>query len=293
MLKTLFIHSGTPKTGSSFLQSFFNKSSKELNECGILYPGVYKNTYQASSNVDINGQLLTRLLIYKTSKQLHEIKHKLIAMLTELFSLGENKVFLSDETLGIVNPEIWNIINDVCLSLNIKLVVFSYFREPVKHYPSHWAQLVRNHGEVKSLIEFTNTTNLPVWRNVVEIDKYVDCSYIFSYESELNRNEGLLLSAAKVLGINVQILLKSMSVNSNVNSSLSLNALTAIRLINAEYGLITGKKLNVYLTKLNTSKKLSVPALPTENAKIIYEKHRSEIEICQIIYRNNLKNLSL
>jgi hypothetical protein len=93
MLKKLFIHSATPKTGSSFLQSVFNKSSKELNECGILYPGVYKNTYQSSSNVDINGQLLTKLLIYKTSKQLHDFKHKLIEMLTGLFSLGRNKVF--------------------------------------------------------------------------------------------------------------------------------------------------------------------------------------------------------
>jgi hypothetical protein len=288
MSRKLFIHAGTPKTGSSFLQSVFHKSAKRLNDCGILYPGVNHGIYQSTANVDINGQLLTKIVIYKTLEQLLEIKIDLIEMVRSLFSLGKDKVFLSDETLGIVNSDVWGVLNDVCLLLNIKLIVFSYYRQPEKYYPSHWAQLVRNHGEVKSLIEFANSTNLQVWRNILAIREQVNCTYVFSYELELKAKSTLLDSAAKVLGISPDEFVDNGE--SNVNPSLSLNALTAIRLINDEYGMEAGKKLNVQLTSQKADIKKLKPRLPLVNEKMIFERHYDEIEQCIALYNESVIN---
>lgn len=293
MTRTLFIHAGTPKTGSSFLQVVFNKSSKQLESCGVLYPGVQNGIHQARSNVDINGQLLTQLLIYKNKEQLSEVKVKvkLTELINSLFSLGKDKVFLSDETLGVVNSNIWSVINDVCLSLNIKLVVFSYYRKPEKYYPSHWAQLVRNHGEVLPLTEFADTTNLNVWRNILVITKQVGCAYAFSYEAELNREQGLLASAAKVLGIDASIF--SNDGQFEVNPSLSLGALTAIRLINDEFGMEIGKKFNHQLTELQALRIKAKPRLPSKNESLLKDRHKEEIKQCESLYAHALRKLNL
>lgn len=291
MSKTLFIHTGTPKTGSSFLQSVFKKSSLKLAECGILYPGIKNGSYQQTSNVDINGQLLTKIIIYKTIEQLNEIDKELKELLNSLFLMGKNKVFLSDETLGILKADIWEILNEICLSLNIKLIIFSYFRRPENYYPSHWAQLVRNHGEIKPLIEFSLTTNLQVWRNILVMNEQVANTYIFSYESELTRNSGLLESVAKVLGINLNIFV--ISGDSNINVSLSLNALTAIRLINDEFGINEGRKLNVELTRLQVVNKKNKPKLPSINEKLLFDRHKDEVANCHNLYIESIQNLKL
>lgn len=290
MSKTLFIHAGTPKTGSSFLQSIFNQNSHHLKKNGILYPGVSNGKYQICSNVDINGQVITRAVIYKTLEELLEIKNELTEMFISLFSMGMDKVFLSDETLGMVKPYVWEVINDICNSLGVNLIVFSYYRRPENYYASHWAQLVRNHGEVKSLIDFSMSTNLQVWRNILEIHEKVT-SYAFSYEAEVKREEGLLFSASQILGVSVDIFIVDLE-NKNVNPSLSLNALTAIRVINDEFGSLEGNKLNKYLTNIEPISKKPKPAFDPTNQSLLRVKHCDEHEKCQKIYQNSLKKLN-
>jgi hypothetical protein len=285
-MKKLLIHAGSPKTGSSFIQSIFKAKSAALKNNGILYPGVENLQYIKDSNVDINGQLLTRIFRLTQTKNLWDCRGDVLRVIESLFNLGSDNVFISDESLIVVAPIIWEIISDVCVELNIDLEVFGYYRRPDKYYPSHWAQVVRKHGEKKSLLDFALVEDLPIWRNLIVMTQKVPKSSLFSYDEEMQReNGGLLVTCATILNMNASALLDNQYVI--VNASLSLNSLTAIRLINAEFGEKVGNELNDLLTRSIVLHKSIKPKLPDDLCSLVNDRHTKELESCDSLYNKS------
>jgi hypothetical protein len=284
-MKKLLIHAGSPKTGSSFIQSIFRIKEKAFKDRGILYPGVEDLQYVRKSNVDINGQLLTRIFRLTQAKNYWDCRGDILKVIESLFNLGSDSVFISDESLIVVSPSIWEIIADVCAELKIDLEVFGYYRRPDKYYPSHWAQVVRKHGEKKSLIDFTTAEDLPIWRNLITMTENVPKSSLFSYDEEMHReNGGLLVTCAAILNMNVTDFLGSQE--EVINASLSLNSLTAIRLINDEFGQEIGTRLNDLLTRSEVINKNIKPQLPESLCTLVNERHLKEVERCDLVYMN-------
>ncbi|MCA0901412.1 hypothetical protein [Microbulbifer agarilyticus] len=286
-MKELIIHAGSPKTGSSYLQKVFRSDSKNLNKAGVIYPGVdlQNRKFIPESNVDINGQLFCHVFRRLNNGDLYSVRGEIIELFKSLISLDSHKVFVSDESLGVMNPLIWDMFSEISSSLGVKLVVFSYYRQPDTYYPSHWSQVVRRHGEARSLIDFSKEMNLPTWRNMLHTKKAVGECFLFSYESEKCSVNGLEESAYKVIGAPLPLRGESPK-QEIVNPALSLQALTAIRMINEVYGAELGLHLNELLTSKVANDRGLRAALPGEVKNMLLKRHALEIAACDEIYQN-------
>ena len=56
-MKTLYIHIGTPKTGTTSIQNFCGLNREKLKEQGVLYP--IMNYHYERKSVNRNGYFLT------------------------------------------------------------------------------------------------------------------------------------------------------------------------------------------------------------------------------------------
>lgn len=282
----LIIHVGTPKTGSSFLQSSFREKGEDLKKFGILYPGIKGLEYSDTSNVDINGQLLTRIFRLSSVEEYYLRKKEIHSLVVSLFSFGFNKVFISDETLGVLPTSAIDLIRSVCREADINLVLFAYFRVPNSYYPSHWSQVVRKHGEIRGLIDFSSEMHLPVWQNLIDIESQKEECHLFSYEKVVEE-QALLKSALGVMGVDSEKLFEGIDINKQVNTALSLRALTAIRFINEEYGQELGTKVNDILTDNSVIKFSGKASLPNEISDLVLDKHRVEYDTCMELFQKS------
>lgn len=279
--KKLVIHCGSPKTGSSFIQQSLVEKADVLKQEGILYPGVEKSEFIENANVPINGQLLTRIFRH-TKKPYSQLGEEVKTVFEQLLAFDFNTIFISDETLGVLHDSVWPLFQKVSNSLDIDLVVFGYFRKPQTYYPSHWAQIVRKHGEARALHQFIEQVDLPIWRNLIQACESVDTGYLFSYEYE--KRNGMMGSVEVVLGLPQGTLSRNIDQKAVVNESLSFAALNALRLINAEYGEEWGVEVDTILTsRAKVKNKHAKPALNKEQIDCVVNRHQKELEQCESV----------
>ena len=69
-MRTLFLHVGHSKTGSSFLQASFANSIERLAECGIDYPGAPSEAAREA----LRGQMLEERLTWLAEGRLAELR---------------------------------------------------------------------------------------------------------------------------------------------------------------------------------------------------------------------------
>jgi hypothetical protein len=282
MKKKLIIHIGTPKTGSSFLQEVCVKNYEKLLAAGVLYPGIDDGEFIKKANVPINASNILSVFTNDISKQ------KTCALLKQhlesVFSFGVDKVLLSDETLNAFNVQdkgnlyIFECLVDVCTASNIDVSFIAYYRKPSKYLPSHWAQLVKKHNETLSLIDFVEQNKIPYWGNLVTLSSQYNNVSILSYDKEARESEGIAKSFFNVVGVdcsNFDIL-----TNQAINPSLSLNTLTALRLINAEFNEDVIRNIEVILTGAQPKHNLSKPRL--SNEKELFVNKLYETELCAL-----------
>ncbi|WP_025564769.1 hypothetical protein [Psychromonas sp. SP041] len=289
MKKKLIIHIGTPKTGTSFLQEVCIKNYDKLLASGVLYPGVESNSFVKKANIPINASHILRYFFNKLDKEsiCNLIKNDFIS----LFNFNVNTVLISDETLIAYNVPnqgnlfIFECLIEVCKVLNIELSFVAYYRKPSKYLPSHWAQLVKKHQETRSLVEFVEQEKIPYWSNLITLYKFYNKVSIYSYDQEAKTNKGISKSFFNTININCEEL-ESLN-NDEVNSSLSLNALTALRLINAEFENDAINEVEKTLTNAVAKHKLNKPVLSEHMESVVDKLYQSELDVLALASSNN------
>lgn len=237
MKKKLIIHIGTPKTGTSFLQEVCVKNHAKLLASGVLYPGVRDNRFTKDANEPINGSHI--LSYFSHDLDSSSLKNLIIKDLISVFNFNVNTVLISDETFSAFNVLnegnyfIFKCLIESCKSLDIELSFIAYYRRPSKYLPSHWAQLVKKHKETRSLIEFVEQDKIPYWKNIILLHKLYNKVSIYSYDKEILVENGISQSFFNKLGVSCSNF--DLLINETINPALSLNSLTALRLINAEF----------------------------------------------------------
>lgn len=134
-MKTLYIHIGTPKTGSSTLQHFFENNEEALLRNGIYYPkGIPYDRWGGQESTAGNFAWVTRLnlgmdQIGRTVREWFEVSDKVLLSTEHIWlEIGDKASFLA----GIASAR-----ND----LEIKVIV--YLRKQADYLESQYRECVR------------------------------------------------------------------------------------------------------------------------------------------------------
>jgi tetratricopeptide (TPR) repeat protein len=194
MQKTMFIHVGPPKTGTSAIQNWFSKNADMLRTRGVYYPEHALDPNGVSSgNLSIVCDIVQPLAVGKPA-EITVSKEKVTRLLEVFNESGCHCLFLSSEFF---------IQHMVALKKLIPDVFFiAYLRNPIEIIESNYNQGVKRAG-------FSHTINLASFNTMPHVNyllNYVDTFnkdhlLLRFYEVEFNGTSSLINDVLTLLGI--------------------------------------------------------------------------------------------
>lgn len=146
-MATLYIHVGTPKTGTSAIQFFCNRNRKVLKEKGFSYP--HLGFQFPGIGVNRNGHFMNRRETDENKKRLHEKEAENIQIGMEKLQKQFEKypnVILSDEQFWNnkeMSTEKWAEYRQKFADMGVDLKLIVYLRRQDLLIQSYWAQQVK------------------------------------------------------------------------------------------------------------------------------------------------------
>ena len=151
MIRTLYIHIGTPKTGTSTLQHFFEDNRAALLQKGIYYPEkIDSGTWGGKDSTDGNFAWITRC-----DKSVRDISD----IFNHMFSIS-NKVLLSTENIWLEIKDKGDFLLNLKQMLEgteIKVIV--YLRKQIDYLESQYRECVRLILAQESIFEVCDSSN--------------------------------------------------------------------------------------------------------------------------------------
>jgi hypothetical protein len=174
--KTIYLHIGMPKAGSTAIRGFCCNNKELLNQNDYDYPFL--------SNIQ-ESELDKRLVTGNGTYLLDEIrkKAKISDILKEYVDKSQhNNIIISYEVIGNTNIFYDNILEhglDDLVKQNIDLKIIAYIRNPIESLYSLWKQGVRYRGEVISMsvyqyIDVKKIKEKAVLEQILKLDEVID-----------------------------------------------------------------------------------------------------------------------
>jgi len=157
MKRSLYIHIGTHKTGSTALQSFLTINQRKLQEYGVVFPGQSKDHY-----------FVTKELREQERPYLDEKTHifKIFSEIKNYLEKSNSCIISSEgfcESDKILLPRLIDTIRFFAIDVEIKIIVF--LRPQVSWFESSYQQIVKD----------------LVARSIRLFNEYVKMDYIYEY----------------------------------------------------------------------------------------------------------------
>ena len=228
--KTLYLHIGCGKTGSSALQVWLNNEAGALARQGVDYPlfgGKKLDTYAITSG---NGV-----------KLMEAVNNKAVApFLAELAKTRLPKILLSSETFQPFTDETLEEVKQTAGRNGLRVVIIAYVRDVYDIVYSSYLQGIKRHLGVKSFREFA--TSRKTIQQIEVVRKYQrhfarEDMKVLHYDTQ--RKRGLEVSMCESLGIDPGAIPPMPTVK--VNRSLDVFEGELLRLANKHYDLAYGK----------------------------------------------------
>ena len=159
--RTLFIHAGIHKTGTSYIQSCLKNSREALLAVCLNYgPGDDFNI-EEDSRVS-SGNALTLIRKNRSNNKEFKCKDEIKNKLSEIDSNNKCNLVISSEGL-LIDLGCSGAIHDfisAANSLGFDKISIKYFvRNPIGHATSVWQQLVKQNGEIRTMDEWIHEYN--------------------------------------------------------------------------------------------------------------------------------------
>lgn len=139
-IKTLFIHAGGAKTGSSALQNFFELNKNELKNYNLDYENSQKLQFEQEHIFGNGMYLFDKLNDGNLNNQ------DLDNVLASYFKQS-SKAICSNEYFQSLNEAAWQKLIDSCKRLEITLEIIFYIRDVAPFFVSVYDQVIKRHGE--------------------------------------------------------------------------------------------------------------------------------------------------
>lgn len=150
-MKTLFVHIGMPKTGTTAIQNFCYENQKILNQKGYDYPK-FAHIYGDTIARVRNGHFL----VPEEIAQNKEVFQKNMALVMERFQTVPN-IILSDEAIWTPAAKckvVCNALKEESAKGGFQVKVILYLRRQDQYLSSIWNQYVKGKNETKPWDEF-------------------------------------------------------------------------------------------------------------------------------------------
>lgn len=146
--KTLILHVGAPKTGSSALQCFFALNAELMRRQGVHYPLKGANATNPDVSTSGNG--------YRYAYALWSDPHSRASreLLRRRLERPARRLFLSSEYFWNIGADGWQVVASECKRAGYAIEMFAYVRPQPEWIYSSYCQRLRKHGEVRGLREF-------------------------------------------------------------------------------------------------------------------------------------------
>jgi hypothetical protein len=252
VLRELFVHIGSHKTGSTSIQSSLYLASKDISNKDFFYPNItgaghgwYAEIGRTAGNASLADADAT---IWRgVSSRLDRWEILLNEALPQ--STQSKTVILSSENLSYLakDPNFWRILEEKARRFGFIPHVILYLRNPFDLLISMYGQAVKSHGEVRSLSDYTQEVFFAHswWQYVIyeDIDSCVELAKTTEvdfriYRFEEHRNNICSHFFEQGCGLNVNY--PRASVQNRSISARDVDFLRGINLKSIELGRILG-----------------------------------------------------
>ncbi|WP_155987005.1 hypothetical protein [Thioalkalivibrio sp. ALE11] len=233
MTKTLYLHVGFGKTGSSALQNWLGEISPSLMKSGIKYPGSHLREDGGGSGISAdwaytissgNAAPLKRALL----------KRDAAPFLNAQFSSSQGAVLFSSEGLQGLSPSTLEYLKDVSRDLSIDVVIIAYIRNIYEAAYSDYQQRVKGRFLDKSFRAFClERHGNPQVSALRKFEGVFDDIRLIHYDTEATA--GIDLALLRALGVQAPI---PRMREHRVNRSLTVLESELMRFFNKQYLLV-------------------------------------------------------
>jgi hypothetical protein len=140
--RTLYLHIGLPKTGSSALQVFFAKNARLLYQKGIRYPGVNANVGSRELITSGNAARFA-LRAFAPAEGEPEESARAIAMVERALAAGDRDVLLSSEYFASWKAPRHQALRELAGKHGFRTKVIAYLRDQGDITVTHYFQRVK------------------------------------------------------------------------------------------------------------------------------------------------------
>ena len=216
MVKKIFLHVGTPKTGTTSIQTGLIENADLISKHDFIYPDITGSGFGWRGQRGVSTGNASLGWSHFAWKEKQHIKR-----LPQLLDQTQNTVkcdniILSSEDLArlLVFPEFWEILSDFSVRSKINVDVVLYLRDPFSMFLSCYEQRVKTDGFVGRLSDFVSffvekpdSLSFNIHKRVLEIIGYAKQYNVnlllFRYENSRGKILKHFLSEACNLNIDI------------------------------------------------------------------------------------------
>jgi hypothetical protein len=267
--RTLFIHAGGSKTGSSALQNFFEINTLNLEEQGYAYQNRrnIKSGYEINSG---NGVLLLNVLSSATTTD-DDIDRVVLSYFSEC-----NHAICSSESLQHVTALGWRKLLISINRLGVKLKVVFYIRNVIPFLVSWYDQLIKRHGESRL---FDKWAVEATWDHVNALRVMSDelpkeSLYVFNYDREKTR---LISSFLNFIGVDGSFEINQDDRDRQVNRSLTNQERNVLIAFNKVLGDALSQQLSDFFVSENPDLSAETVSYSKATTQFLIDQYKDEV----------------
>ena len=268
-MKTLYLHAGGSKTGSSALQVFFSQYACALEQHGFAYKNhsEVRHEYQITSG---NGYALFELLLSTPDN------YCINDVIMNYFGTCNCAIISSEYMQHIDSRQIHRLLSATFI-LKIRLELIYFVRSVIPFVCSAYDQVIKRHGECRSIDdwipELGTLDHIEFLKRVSGIVPRANI-HVFNYDSV---HEHLVDTMLQVLGVGDHMKTDARHKQRRVNRSLTNHERNYLRDVNRRYG---GKFSEEVSDRLIYSKPeccSETPPISDHSVGILVEKFQADI----------------
>ncbi|MTI86442.1 MAG: hypothetical protein FH748_00585 [Balneolaceae bacterium] len=267
-MKKLYLHLGSPKTGTSSIQRLLFQNKVNINQQGFTYPGREINHHKLWFVTEGERADMPRQFSSVKPAEMKRSVDQFTVQLENDIETGNTQQIISTEYLFIHNEEYVRRAAEYLKRFYSEITVLLFVRNPVDYYKSVQQQMIKARSYVESPYEYTY-----IFRKVIEMWKQFFDVQVYEYSPKQNS----LVVFCNKIGLDYNSLDQA---GKRTNVSLSIEQMLLLEKI--QRNIYTNKE-DVFKPHLNVIQEVNAPFSTKPRIKdwvkeVVYEKHSEDLE---------------